>query len=39
MKVLYLGHYRERSGWANAAINNILALDSVGVDVVVEMYL
>ena len=34
MKVLYLGHYRERSGWANAAINNILALDSVGVDVV-----
>lgn len=34
MKVLYLGHYKEQSGWANAAINNILALDSVGVDVV-----
>ena len=34
MKVLYLGHYREKSGWATAAINNILALDSVGVDVV-----
>lgn len=34
MKILYLGHYKEQSGWANAAINNILALDSVGVDVV-----
>ena len=34
MKVLYLGHYREKSGWATAAINNILALDSVGIDVV-----
>jgi len=34
MKVLYLGHHREKTGWSNAAINNILALDSVGVDVV-----
>ena len=34
MKVLYLGHYREFSGWAKAAIDQILALDSVGVDVV-----
>lgn len=34
MKVLYIGHYKESSGWSNAAINNILALDSVGVDVV-----
>ena len=34
MKILYLGHYKEQSGWANAAINNILALDSVGLDVV-----
>jgi glycosyltransferase involved in cell wall biosynthesis len=34
MKVLYLGHYKEQSGWSHAAINNILALDSVGVDVV-----
>ena len=34
MKVLYIGHYRDGTGWANAAINNILAMDSVGIDVV-----
>ena len=34
MKVLWLGHYREQSGWADATINSILALDSVGVEVV-----
>jgi len=34
MKVLYIGHYKDGTGWANAAINNILALDSVGVEVV-----
>lgn len=34
MKILYIGHYKEGSGWSNAAINNILALDSVGIDVV-----
>jgi len=35
MKVLYIGHYKEGSGWSNAAINNILALDSMnGIDVV-----
>lgn len=34
MKVLYIGHYKEGSGWSQAAINNILALDSIGVDVV-----
>ena len=34
MKVLYLGHYREGTGWAKAAQDLILALDSVGVDVV-----
>lgn len=34
MKVLYIGHYKEGSGWSNAAINNIIALDSIGVDVV-----
>lgn len=34
MKILYLGHYKEGSGWSNAAINNILALDSIGLDVV-----
>lgn len=34
MKVLYTAHYKEDSGWSNAAINNILALDVAGVDVV-----
>ena len=34
MKVLWLGHYREQSGWADATVNSILALDSVGVEVV-----
>ena len=34
MKVLWLGHYKEQGGWGDAAINSILALDSVGVDVV-----
>ena len=34
MKVLYIGHYKENGGWARAATDQILALDSVGVDVV-----
>jgi glycosyltransferase involved in cell wall biosynthesis len=34
MKVLYLGHYKEFGGWSQAATDNILALDNVGVDVV-----
>ena len=34
MKILYIGHYKEGGGWANAAINTILALDSAGIDVV-----
>ena len=34
MKVLYIGHYKENSGWSHAAINYILALDTIGVDVV-----
>ncbi len=34
MKVLYLGHYKEFGGWGRAAIDQILALDSVGVEVV-----
>ena len=34
MKVLYIGHYREGSGWGQAAIDNIRALKKVGVDVV-----
>lgn len=34
MKVLYIGHYKEKSGWAQAAKDYILALDSAGIDVV-----
>ena len=34
MKVLYIGHYKEFGGWGQAATDYILALDSVGVDVV-----
>lgn len=34
MKILYLGHFKENSGWSDAAINNVLALDSIGIDVV-----
>ena len=34
MKVLFVGHYREGTGWGNAAIDYILAMDSAGIDVV-----
>lgn len=34
MKILYIGHYKEGSGWSQAAIDYILALDSIGIDVV-----
>lgn len=34
MRVLYIGHYRDGTGWGNAALNNILALDAAGVEVV-----
>jgi glycosyltransferase involved in cell wall biosynthesis len=34
MKILYIGHYNEGSGWSKAAIDYILALDSIGIDVV-----
>ena len=34
MKVLYIGNYKDGTGWANACLNNILALDSAGVDIV-----
>ena len=34
MKVLYIGCYRDGTGWGNAAIDYILSLDAVGVDVV-----
>ena len=34
MKVLYISHFKEGTGWGQAAINYILALDAAGVDVV-----
>ncbi len=34
MKVLYIGVYRDGTGWSHSAIQNILALDAAGVDVV-----
>ena len=34
MKVLYIGHYKDGTGWGNAAVNNILALHKAGVDVI-----
>ena len=34
MKVLYVGVYKDGTGWANAAQNYILALDAAGIDVV-----
>ena len=33
-KVIYIGNYRDGTGWGNAALNNILAMDKVGIDVV-----
>ena len=34
MKVLYIGCYRDGTGWANAAQGYILSLDAVGIEVV-----
>ena len=34
MKVLYIAHYKEASGWGQVSRDNIMALDTVGVDVV-----
>ena len=34
MKVLYIGHYRDGTGWGNAAVNNIAAMLSAGISVV-----
>ncbi len=34
MKALYIGVYRDGTGWSQAAIDYILALDATGVDVV-----
>jgi glycosyltransferase involved in cell wall biosynthesis len=34
MKVLYVGHYKENSGWSKAAINNIEAISTTDIDLV-----
>lgn len=34
MKLLYIGHYKENSGWSKAAINAIEAISSTDIDVV-----
>lgn len=34
MKVLYTGYYKEKSDWGRQTVNQILALESAGVDVV-----
>lgn len=33
-RILYVGHYRENSGWGEASRNYILAMDRAGLDVV-----
>jgi glycosyltransferase involved in cell wall biosynthesis len=34
VKVLYIGNYKDQTGWGDASLNNILAMDKAGVDVV-----
>jgi glycosyltransferase involved in cell wall biosynthesis len=34
MKVLYIGNWNDGTGWGNAGLNNILAMDAVGINVV-----
>ena len=34
MKVLYIGLYREGTGWGRAAIDYILSMDAAGIEVV-----
>lgn len=34
MKVLFIGHYRENSGWGHGSIDYILAMDKAGINVV-----
>lgn len=34
MKVLYISNFKDGTGWSSAAINNVLAMDMVGLDVV-----
>lgn len=36
MKILYISNYRDGTGWGNSAIHYMLAMDSVGVEVVPE---
>ena len=34
MKVLYVGCYRDGTGWGQAAIDYILSMDAAGIDVI-----
>lgn len=34
MKILFIGHYRENGGWAEASRNYILAIKEAGIDIV-----
>jgi len=34
MNILYIGHYKENSGWSKAAIDLISSIDSVGINIV-----
>lgn len=34
MKVLYIGNWKDGTGWGNACLNNILAMDKAGIEVV-----
>lgn len=35
-KILYIGHYREGTGWGQASLDYIAAMDAVGIDLVVR---
>jgi glycosyltransferase involved in cell wall biosynthesis len=39
VKILWIAHFFEASGWSKASIDYVLALDSVGVDVVPRPYI
>jgi len=34
MKILYVSHHKEGTGWGQAAVDYILSMDSAGLDVV-----
>ena len=34
MKILYVSHHKEGTGWGQAAIDYIMAMDAAGLDVV-----